>query len=58
MPRVSIWIPPEHADTLAALAAAERRNPKAQAGLLLERILAEMSLDHPVLSTTTERRRT
>ena len=40
MPRLLVWIEPSTAEELVKLAQAERRHPKDQAGLILEKALS------------------
>ncbi len=40
MPRLIVWIPPDKAEQLKALAQAQRRDPRDQAALFIERALA------------------
>jgi hypothetical protein len=40
MPRLIVWIPPDKAEQLKAIADRERRDPRDQAALFIERALA------------------
>jgi hypothetical protein len=40
MPRLIVWIPPDKAEQLKSIAQAQRRDPRDQAALYIERALA------------------
>jgi hypothetical protein len=52
MPRLIVWIPPEKAEQLKSIAQAERRDPRDQAALYIERALSRRTQKHQEVRVT------